>query len=260
MGGSAGQWHGARHRLGAPLAAAVLFAGWEVAARMGWVSELLAPAPSRVAATLWELAARGDLGKHLGVTLWAAGWGLALGVLGGSAAGLAAALLPGLASVLEPAMLVLNAVPRVILAPLFVIWFGIGVGSKVALAFVLVAVLFFFAVYSGVQEVPRPAIERIRTLGGGTPVLLREVYLPSVAGQMLAQLKVAVGFAFTGAVVGEFVASSRGLGYLLSFAQSTYNARLTLAIITLVVAFVAAFFFLLRRLEVRLLAWRAPHG
>jgi len=111
-----------------------------------------------------------------------------------------------------------------------------------------------------VQEVPRPAIERIRTLGGGTPVLLREVYLPSVAGQMLAQLKVAVGFAFTGAVVGEFVASSRGLGYLLSFAQSTYNARLTLAIITLVVAFVAAFFFLLRRLEVRLLAWRAPHG
>lgn len=213
-----------------------------------------------MAATLLELWAQGDFLRHLSVTLAAATWGLGLGVAAGGALGLAAALTPAVADVLEPAMLVLNAVPRVILAPLFVIWFGIGLASKVALSVVLVAVLFFFAVYTGVQEVPRSAVERIRTLGGSRAVLLREVYLPSVTAQMLGQLKVAVGFAFTGAVVGEFVAASRGLGYLLAFAQSTYNARLTLAIILVVVSFVAAFFALLRRLERRLLAWRAPHG
>ena len=208
-------------------------------------------------ATLAGLFAGGEVWRHLSVTLLAATWGLALGVAAGSAAGLAAAVAPGVADVLEPAMLLLNAVPRVIMAPLFVVWFGIGVASKVALAFVLVAVLFFFAVYTAIQQVPASVVERIRTLGGGRGVLLREVYLPSVAAQMLGQMKVAVGFAFTGAVVGEFVASSRGLGYLLSFAQSTYNARLMLAIIGIVVAFVALFFAALQRLERRLLAWRA---
>ncbi|WP_243026907.1 ABC transporter permease [Thermus albus] len=91
---------------------------------------------------------------------------------------------------------------------------------------------------------------------GGRYWLLREVYLPSVAAWVLSSLKVAVGFAFTGAVVGEFVAASRGLGYLLSFAQSTYNAKLSLALIALIVAFVLLLFSLFNRLETRLLRWR----
>jgi NitT/TauT family transport system permease protein len=153
-------------------------------------------------------------------------------------------------------MILLNAIPRVILAPLFVIWLGIGLGSKVALAFVLVAVLMFFAVYSGIREVDRRLIERVRTLGGSRWTLLREVYLPSVTAWVMGNLKVAVGFAFTGAVVGEFVASSRGLGYLLSFAQSTYNAALMLAIVLLIMAFVLILFVLAGRLERRLLRWR----
>lgn len=86
--------------------------------------------------------------------------------------------------------------------------------------------------------------------------MLREVYLPSLSAWVLSSLKVAVGFAFTEAVVGEFVASSRGLGYLLSFAQSTYNARLSLALITLIVLFVLFLFFLFGKLEDRLLRWR----
>ena len=104
-----------------------------------------------------------------------------------------------LAELLEPVMILLNAIPRVILAPLFVIWLGIDLASKVALA---------------------------------------------------------VGFAFTGAVVGEFVASSRGLGYLLQFAQNTYNAGLTMALILVIMAFVLVLFSLTERLERRLLRWR----
>ena len=99
-------------------------------------------------------------------------------------------------------------------------------------------------------------VERVRTLGGGPLVLLREVYIPSVVAWVMGSLKVAVGFAFTGAVVGEFVASSRGLGYLLSFAQSTYNAALSLALILLVMAFVMLLFTAAGSLERHLLRWK----
>ncbi len=116
--------------------------------------------------------------------------------------------------------------------------------------------LFFFAVYTGINEVDQRLVERVKTLGGGRSILLREVYLPAVTAWALSNLKVAVGFAFTGAVVGEFVASSRGLGYLLSFAQSTYNASLTLALLLLVIVFVFVLFALAGRLEKRLLRWR----
>jgi NitT/TauT family transport system permease protein len=126
----------------------------------------------------------------------------------------------------------------------------------VAVTFVLIAVLFFFAVYAGIKEVDQRLVERVKTLGGGRSILLREVYLPAVTAWTLSNLKVAVGFAFTGAVVGEFVASSRGLGYLLSFAQSTYNASLTLALLLLIMVFVFALFALAGRLEKRLLRWR----
>ena len=94
------------------------------------------------------------------------------------------------------------------------------------------------------------------TLGGGWRDLLREVYLPSVVAWILGNLKVAVGFAFTGAVVGEFVASTRGLGYLLSFAQSNYNSALMIALIALIMGFVLLIFALTGWLERRLLRWR----
>jgi NitT/TauT family transport system permease protein len=229
---------------------------WEGLARVGVINPFYVPPPSKVAATLFELFADGEIWTHIEATFGAALLGLLLGVVVGAALGTAAALLPLVGEILDPAMTVMNAVPRIILAPLFVIWFGIGIASKVAVTFVLIAVLFFFTVYSGIKEVDQRLVDRVRTLGGGRAVLLREVYLPAVTAWALSQLKVAVGFAFTGAVVGEFVASSRGLGYLLSFAQSTYNASLTLALLVLIMVFVFLLFALAGRLEKRLLRWR----
>ena len=239
-------------------ALAVLLALWEIAARVGWIDPFYAPAPSRIATVLWGVFADGSIWDHLRATFSAALLGLLLGLVIGAALGFAGALIPFVAELLEPVMIMLNAVPRVILAPLFVIWLGIGLSSKVALSFVLVAVLIFFAVYGGIRDVARRLIERVQTLGGGRWVLLREVYLPSVTAWIMGNLKVAVGFAFTGAVVGEFVASSRGLGYLLSFAQSTYNAALVLALVILIMLFVLVLFVLAGALERRLLRWRYP--
>jgi NitT/TauT family transport system permease protein len=238
------------------LALTVALAIWEAAGRAGWLNPLYAPAPSRVGSALIELFTEGNIWPHLEATFGAALGGLVLGILVGAALGAAAALVPLIAELLEPVMMMLNAVPRVVLAPLCVIWFGIGLGSKVALAFVLVAVLVFFTVYTGIKQVDVRLVERVRTLGGGRWTIFREVYLPFVTAWVMGNLKVAVGFAFTGAVVGEFVGASRGLGYLLSFAQSTYNSALMFALVFLIMAFVLIIFGAAGRLEKRLLRWR----
>jgi len=238
------------------LALAVALSLWEAAGWAGWLNPLYLPAPSRIGAALVELFSQGSIWPHLEATFAAAIGGLVLGIAVGVLLGSAAALVKPIAELLEPVMMMLNAVPRVVLAPLCVIWFGIDLGSKIALAFVLVAVLIFFTVYTGIKQVDRRLVERVRTLGGGRWTILREVYLPFVTAWIMGNLKVAVGFAFTGAVVGEFVGASRGLGYLLSFAQSTYNAALMMAIVLLIMAFVLVIFAAAGRLENHLLRWR----
>jgi NitT/TauT family transport system permease protein len=237
------------------VAFAIVLALWEAAGRAGMLNPLYAPSPSSIGSALYELFADGRIWPHLEATFSAALGGLVLGIAAGILLGVLAALVPLLAELLEPVMTLLNAIPRVILAPLFVIWLGIGLSSKVALAFILVAVLIFFTVFSGIRQVDRKLVERITTLGGGRWELVRYVYLPSVAAWVLGNLKVAVGFAFTGACVGEFVAASRGLGYLLSFAQSTYNSALIFALIFLIMIVVLLIFAAAGRLERYLLRW-----
>lgn len=235
----------------------VVFLGiWETLTRAGVLDPFYAPAPSKVAATLLELFSSGGIWTHLQATFTAALLGLLFGLVIGATLGFTAALIPLVSQLLEPVMILLNAVPRVILAPLFVIWLGIDLPSKVALSFLLVTVIMFFAVYSGIKEVDTRLVERVKTLGGGRWVLLREVYLPSVSTWVMGNLKVALGFAFTGAIVGEYVAASRGLGYQLQFAQSQFNTALVLALIILIMSFVLLLFTLAGRLERRLLHWR----
>ena len=245
-----------RHAWARQLAALiVLLVIWEAAGRAGLLNPLYVPRPSQIAAALADLFGSGRIWTHLEATFTAALVGLGLGIVAGIVLGVLGSVVPVVAELLEPVMTLLNAIPRVILAPLFVIWLGIGIASKVALAFILVAVLVFFTVLTGIRQVDRRLVERIVTLGGGRWALVRHVYLPSVAAWVLGSLKVAVGFAFTGAIVGEFVAASRGLGYLLSFAQSTFNSALMLAIVFLIMAVVLVIFALAGRLEKYLLRW-----
>src|SRR5499426_501849 len=228
---------------------------WEAAARAGMLDPRFVPSPTGIGSALYELFADGRIWPHLEATFTAALAGLAIGIVVGIGLGVISALVPPIAELLGPVMTLLNAIPRVILAPLFVIWLGIGLASKVALSFILVAVLIFFTVFSGIRQVDRRLVERVITLGGDRGSLVRHVYLPSVAAWVLGNLKIAVGFAFTGACVGEFVAATRGLGYLLSFAQSTYNAALMFALIFLILVVVLVIFAAAGRLEKYLLRW-----
>ena len=238
------------------VALVLLLALWEAAGRAGMLNPLYLPSPSQIGAALVDLFSDGRIWPHLEATFTAALGGLALGIAVGVVLGVAAALVRLVAELLEPVMTLLNAVPRVILAPLFVIWLGIGLASKIALSFSLVAVLIFFTVFTGIRQVDRRMVERVITLGGDRWALVRHVYLPSVTAWILSNLKIAVGFAFTGALVGEFVAATHGLGYLLSFAQSTYNAALMFALIVLILIVVLLIFGIAGRLEKYLLRWQ----
>src|SRR3954449_4613927 len=193
---------------------------WEAAGRAGLLNPLFVPSPSLIGSALYELFADGRIWPPLDATFTAALLGLALGILAGIVLGVVAALLRPVAELLEPVMTLLNAIPRVVLAPLFVIWLGIDLASKVALSFILVAVLIFFTVFTGIRHVDRKLVERITTLGGGRWALVRHVYLPSVAAWVLGNLKIAVGFAFTGACVSVIHRATPAPGFLLSFAQS----------------------------------------
>ena len=234
----------------------ILLALWEAAGHAGMLNPLYLPSPSQIGAALVELFSDGRIWPHLEATFTAALGGLVLGIAVGVVFGVAAVLVRLVAELLEPVMTLLNAVPRVILAPLFVIWLGIGLASKIALSFILVAVLIFFTVFTGIRQVDRRMVERVITLGGDRWALVRHVYLPSVTAWILSNLKIAVGFAFTGALVGEFVAATRGLGYLLSCAQRTYNAALMFALIFLILVVVLLIFGIAGRLEKYLLRWQ----
>jgi NitT/TauT family transport system permease protein len=198
----------------------------------------------------------GPIWEQIAVTLQEA----VLGFLIGSVAGVVLGVLLGrarfLAEVCAPFIKAANAIPRIVLASLFVIWFGLGLTSKVATAVVLVFFAVFFNAFQGAREVDKTLIDNARILGAGRRQVLTSIVLPSATSWILASLHVAFGFALIGAIVGEYTGAQKGLGLLISHAQGTFDAAGIYAgmIIMTVLALLAEV--LLTRLERRLLAWR----
>src|SRR4030088_1952963 len=157
----------------------------------------------------------GEIFIHLAVTLLETALGFAIGSAAGLGIGLWLALSPTASAVMDPYIKGFNSMPRVVLAPIFAVWFGLGIWSKVALGVTLVFFVVFFNVYQGVREVSPNLIANARMLGASPRQLLRSIYLPSAMSWVFASLHNAVGLAFVGAVVGEYLGSARGVGYLI---------------------------------------------
>jgi NitT/TauT family transport system permease protein len=242
------------------LARLALLAGllglWELGYRQGWVDPFFFSAPSLIWDTLVTLFESGRIWPHMEATAREALVGLVLGFAAGITLGFLAGLKGVVGELLEPVMLLLNSVPRIVLAPIFILWLGIGPNSKIASAFFLVFVVIFSAVYTGLREVPPSLVARVRVLGGGRWALLTQVYLPSVLTWIFSSLRITVGFAFTGAVVAEVIASTEGLGYLLNLAQNTFNASLMMATVVIIMAMIMLLFAILGRLESHLMRWK----
>jgi NitT/TauT family transport system permease protein len=206
------------------------------------------------------LPGRADIYAHLGVTLLETVLAFALGTVLGLVFGLWLALAPTASAILDPYIKALNSMPRVILAPIFGLWFGLGIWSKVALAVTLVFFIVFFNVYQGVREVSPVVLANARMLGANQKQLLRTVYLPSATSWVFSSLHTSVGLAFVGAVVGEYLGSARGVGYLILQAEGTFDVNTVFAGIVVLTAFALVLDGLVGRIERKLMKWQPRSG
>ncbi len=213
--------------------------------------------PLKMASRIWAwFVADADIYQHLWVTLAETLMAFAVGSGLGLAAGLWLALAPMASRILEPYIKAMNAMPRIILAPIFSVWFGLGMGSKVALGVTLVFFIVFFNVYQGVKEVSPVVLANARMLGADARQLLRHVYLPSATSWVFSSLHTSVGLAFVGAVVGEYLGSSSGVGYLILQAEGSFDINTVMAGIVVLTAFALVIDSLVGQVEKRLMKWQ----
>ncbi len=179
--------------------------------------------PAAISVRLWKWFLDGSIFVHIWATLYATLAGFLIGAVLGLALGIWLGVSPFVNRLLDPYLSALNALPKVALAPLFVLWFGIGIESKIALAAILVLFLVFLNTYTGVREVDQDLVDAARLMKASRLQVLTKVIIPSAASWVFASLKISVPYALIGAVLGEMIAANRGLGYLVQFAGAQFD-------------------------------------
>jgi len=212
--------------------------------------------PSAVFGKLWTWTINGELYRHLSITLYAT----AIGFLIGSAIGFGLGLLFGkfafLAEVLDPYITALYSIPKLALAPLFIIWFGIGIESKIAVSASIVFFVVFLNTFSGVREVNPIYIHATQIMGASQWAVMRTVIIPSATAWVITGLKVSVPYALVGTVIGEFMSANRGIGFIIAQATGLFDTNSVFAGIIILAIVGAIINGLLKVTEARLLRWR----
>jgi NitT/TauT family transport system permease protein len=216
--------------------------------------------PQKVLVRIWDWFTTGEIWVHLWVTLVETVLAFAIGTAGGLGVGLWLALAPTSSALFDPYIKAANSMPRVILAPIFGVWFGLGIWSKVALGVTLVFFVVFFNVYQGVKEVSPVVLANARMLGANRKQLLRHVYLPSAMSWVFSSLHTSVGLAFVGSVVGEYLGSASGVGYLILQAEGTFDINTVFAGILVLTAFALILDALVGIAERRFMKWQPKTG
>lgn len=229
---------------------------WEAGVRANLVDSFFFPAPTAILSQVSEWLVNRDFWRDLGITLLETILSFVAGIAIGTTLGIWLGLSPFAADVVQPFIKIFNAIPRILLGPIFVIWFGLGLASKVALGVTLVLFVAFFNTFQGVREVNPVVLANARLLKASRWALLKHVYLPSATSWILSSLRVSVGMAVMGAVVAEYLGSSAGLGHLIAQAEGLLDATGVFAGILVLSVFVVALDAFVDRIEKRLLVWR----
>ncbi len=243
------------------LVAVVAVTLWQFLSTVPVFGKMLLPpfffsTPVDVFSQVIDWISTGVIWKHLLITLWESILAFAIGSSGGVLIGFWFARQPRVAAVFDPYVKMANALPRVVLGPIFALWLGLGIWSKVALGVTLVFFIVFFNVYQGVKEVSTTVLDNGRMLGMSERQLMRHVYWPSALSWMFSSLHTSVGFAVVGAVVGEYLGSAAGLGYLILQAEGTFDVAGVFAGMFVLAVFVILIDLAVTLVERRLLVWR----
>jgi NitT/TauT family transport system permease protein len=229
---------------------------WQALAAAEVIDPFFFSRPSAIAVKIWQWLVGGYIWPHLAITLVEALVAFVIGALLGIVAGLAFARIELLAAVFDPYIRMFNALPRVILAPIFILWFGLGIASKIALGVTLVFFVVFFNTFQGIREVDPVVRDNARMLQASDRQMLRHVYLPSAMAWIFSSLHTSIGFALVGAVVGEYIGAARGIGYVVAQAQGVFDTTGVFAGLILTSAVVLCIDLGINRVERYLLRWR----
>lgn len=232
-----------------------VISGWQLLSGRV-IDPLYLPAPGEIWQSLASSAQNGELWQSLWVTMQETLIGFVIGSLGALVTGVSLTRAPRLADVLDPFLVALNASPRVALAPLFVVWFGIGLLSKVILVITLVFFIVFYNTFQGMRGVDRDYLRVARVMGSTESQIFRKVILPAATPLIVLGIKLSLPFALIGAVIGEFIASSSGLGYRIRLASNTYDTAGTMAGILVLMLVAVLLNMTIDRIANRILFWQ----
>jgi NitT/TauT family transport system permease protein len=212
--------------------------------------------PVDVGKRLYGWIADGSLFLHMWATVYATLMGFVIGAMIGAVLGIWLGVSPFTSRLLNPYLGALNALPKVALAPLFVLWFGLGIESKIALAAVLVLFLVFLNTFAGVREVDQDLIDSARLMKASRTQVIMKVIIPSALSWVFVGLKTSVPYALIGAVLGEMIAANRGLGYLVQFSGSQFDSAGVFAVLIVIALLAVALNFLVEMVQDRMQLWR----
>jgi NitT/TauT family transport system permease protein len=230
--------------------------GWELGAwRWPSVARLVSQ-PTEIARGLVEVVANGTIWQHVQTTLTEMAVGYAIGAITGVILGFLFGRIKLLGDIFNPYITLFNGIPKVALAPVFVIWFGIGIMSKIAIILTMVFFVVFINTFAGLRSVNEDYVNIVRIMGASAWQVAREVFLPATLPYILVGLRAGIPFSVIGAVVGEFIASTKGLGYFINYHQGTYDTNGIFVGVTILALLVVALDWLLSLVERRLLKWR----
>lgn len=235
----------------------LIVSGWEGGFRAGYIDPFWVSSPSLIVVRAYELIRDGELIYNTGITLGEAFSGLAVGTIVGVLLGLILGASRTLGKVMEPFIMATNSLPRVALAPLLVMYVGIGFASKFLLAFSLVVVIIMVNTFEGIRAVDPTLVNAIRILGASRIRVFTLVLIPQSIPWILAGIRVSVSFAIVGAIVGEFISSQAGIGYMIDHASGAYDTTGIMVPLFTLMFCAVALDYLIVRLTRYLLRWRA---
>src|SRR5215469_5531191 len=238
------------------LLGAVFVALWQFLVDSGSMDKFFFSRPTDILQRIWQWVTSGTVWMHLSVTLTEAALSFAIGVAFGVGLGFLLARVEWLAALLDPYIRIANALPRVVLAPIFLLWFGLGIWSKVALGVTVVFFIVFFNTYRGVHEVDPLLIDNARMLGASRRQLARHVLVPSALTWLFSSLHISVGMAIVAVVVGEYLGASSGIGYLIAQAEGVFDTTGMFAGTVLLAFAVLGIGAIVNRVERRILRWK----
>ncbi|WP_373872050.1 ABC transporter permease [Paenibacillus lactis] len=234
----------------------LFFAWWEAAGRMKWIDVLLFSYPTKIFSNIWDNIVTGELWGHLGITVGETVVGFLLGTLVGTLLAVIIWWSPFLNKVLDPYMVVFNSMPKVALGPIFIVMFGAGFTAIVVTTLSITVIVTTLVVYNSFNEVDSNLIKVVRTFGGTKRQVFQRVILPASYPAIVSTLKVNVGMAWVGVIVGEFLVAKSGLGYLIMYGFQVFNFTLVLSSLLIIAVVATAMYQIVVYIERKLLAHR----